>query len=145
MHALDESQAAQRDELLRKMAASRAGIAAGNDASHPVHPDDPPHPRGTGLTDHPAYTVAEALASAWWRKHPLRETVTILENNTRVLVQPVANGHPYTLLAASAALGALAVYLMPSTMKRRAVPFLTAQAADLAKAAGTAFVAQRIM
>lgn len=62
-------------------------------------------PSGAGL-------VGDVL-SAWWGKQPLRMDVNMAMEVTKLLVQPVARRHPYTLVLGAAAVGGLLVLVRP--------------------------------
>lgn len=53
------------------------------------------------------------VLSAWWGKQPLRTDLTVAMEVTKLLVQPVARRHPYTLVLGAAAVGGLLVLVRP--------------------------------
>ena len=62
-------------------------------------------PSGAGL-------VGDVL-TAWWSKQPLRMDMTMAMEVAKLLVQPVARRHPYTLVLGAAAVGGLLVLVRP--------------------------------
>ena len=53
------------------------------------------------------------VLTAWWSKQPLRMDMTMAMEVAKLLVQPVARRHPYTLVLGAAAVGGLLVLVRP--------------------------------
>ncbi|MDR3368990.1 hypothetical protein [Rhodoferax sp.] len=71
-----------------------------------------------------ADSLLSDILSAWWRKQPLRVALPLAMETAKVLVQPVARRHPYTLVLGAAAVGGLLVLVRP--WRWISVPALTA-------------------
>jgi len=70
-----------------------------------------------GLLGHlktgPGLGLVVDVLQAWWQKQPLRVALLLASEATKLLVQPIARRHPYTLVLAAAAVGGLTVVLRP--------------------------------
>lgn len=74
------------------------------------------------------------IFSAWWSRQPLRVGLTLASDAATLALKPIAQRHPLTLVAASAAAGAVLVLLRPwrwissSTLLAGVLPQLMAEA-----------------
>ncbi|MBT3067528.1 hypothetical protein [Rhodoferax sp. U11-2br] len=70
-----------------------------------------------GLLSHlqtgPGAGLVLDVLQAWWQKQPMRVALLLALETTKLLVQPIAQRHPYTLVLAAAAVGGLTVMLRP--------------------------------
>jgi len=70
-----------------------------------------------GLLGHlqtsPGLDLVADVLQAWWQKQPIRVALLLASETTKLLVQPIAQRHPYTLVLAAAAVGGLTVMLRP--------------------------------
>lgn len=81
-------------------------------------------PQERKALEQPVRTMAATAAQAWWEKQPMHEGVHHLEAQARQVMQPMANQHPYRLLALSALAGALGAAWLPARLRALAVPYL---------------------
>ena len=65
------------------------------------------------ISDVPMATVAVRWLKRWWARHPLRSTAEFAGVAAEELIGPAARKHPWLVLAAAAAAGALAARLRP--------------------------------
>lgn len=103
-----ERLAASRERLRQAMQQSpHTGASPGNN----------PESLLGGLLGHlqtsPGLGLVVDVLQAWWQKQPIRVALLLASETTKVLVQPVAQRHPYALVLAAAAVGGLTVMLRP--------------------------------
>ena len=103
-----ERLAASRERLRQAMQQSpHTGASSGNT----------PESLLGGLLGHlqtgPGLGLVVDVLQAWWQKQPMRMALLLGSETSKMLLQPVAQRHPYTLVLAAAALGGLTVVLRP--------------------------------
>lgn len=67
----------------------------------------------TLLKTTPGSLLLFEVFQSWWARQPLRLTLQLATQATNLLVQPVAQRHPYRLVMVSAAVGGLLVLARP--------------------------------
>lgn len=127
---LVESSAVATPTAAERLQASRDALQAWIRVTY--HPDATPRtrkranhssegPRDPGwlgvladsITDVPMATVAVRWLKRWWTRHPLRATAEFAEVAAEELIGPMARKHPWLVVAAAAAAGAMAARVRP--------------------------------
>ena len=110
-------------ELMLEASRARMRSALMAIAHPPKRPNSGWVDKLTGMVeDIPGVALALDTAKSWWHDH--RDTAQTAGQASQVLVTPIAQRHPQSLLGAAAALGALVVLLRPwRLLLRRKVLF----------------------
>ncbi len=75
----------------------------------------------------------------WWQRQPMRTEIEDAVTVAQDALAPSARKHPYLILAAAAAVGAVAALVLPKRVAVLAVPLVTMQAKRMASSLAVSF------
>lgn len=82
-------------------------------SADPAHPTRPSPPWLHQLRTAPATRLLVSVWQAWWARQPLRVAMTLAAETGAVVLEPVAQKHPFRLVLGAAAAGGVLAWVRP--------------------------------